>query len=114
MAKTSITKKLRGLENVTFAHRNYRDYSPDIKNNLIYCDPPYAKTTGYSLGKFDTDEFWEWVRVMSVNNTVLVSSYEAPDDFECVWQIEKRLGLRDSDGNHKVSYEKLFKMKENK
>lgn len=52
-----------------------------IKSAVIYCDPPYKNTKRYSIDKnFDYDRFWDWVRVMSENNIVIISEQEAPDD----------------------------------
>ena len=61
---------------------DYRNLRPHGK--LIYCDPPYANTTGYNSEVFDSDEFWRVVREWSDTNIVLVSEYAAPRDFRCV------------------------------
>lgn len=54
---------------------------------LIYCDPPYAGTTGYRQGAFDHAAFWqrcrEWV---AAGVPVFVSEYTAPEDFVKVWE----------------------------
>lgn len=56
-------------------------------NSIIYCDPPYNDTTSYKTGAFDTDKFWQWCRdKVKEGYKVFVSEYNAPDDFECVWQ----------------------------
>lgn len=52
-----------------------------IAGATIYCDPPYAGVTGYSGRKFDTDQFFDWCRQMGKHNVIIVSEYEAPDDF---------------------------------
>jgi hypothetical protein len=45
----------------------------------LYCDPPYAGTTGYACGPFDHPRFWarcqEWARAGS---RVFVSEYTCP------------------------------------
>jgi DNA adenine methylase len=47
--------------------------------SIIYCDPPYIGTTGYSNGDFDHVRFWKtvdgWV---STGSIVLVSEYQGP------------------------------------
>jgi DNA adenine methylase len=75
----------------------------------IYCDPPYENTTNYGT-KFDHNLFWEIMRKWSETNDVYISSYEAPEDFECVWEASKRVTLGHDKGN--VKYERLFKLKE--
>ena len=65
------------------------------KNALIYCDPPYAGTTKYRFGSFDSNSFWQWCRDMSKKgNTVIVSEYNAPDDFNCIWSKETKTDIR--------------------
>lgn len=55
------------------------------------CDPPYKSTSGYATGGFNHEEFFDWCRDMAKKgNLVFVSEYEAPDDFECVWQGEQK------------------------
>lgn len=56
-------------------------------NSVIYCDPPYQGTKQYSTSKnFDHERFWEWCRFMTdKGHDVLVSEYNAPEDFVCIW-----------------------------
>jgi DNA adenine methylase len=79
---------------------------------LIYCDPPYKNTTQYgATGDFDADAFWSVVRRWSMNNTVFISEYVAPDDFKCVWQHETRLEIRNKNNVREPRIEKLFQWK---
>ena len=79
------------LKNVTFSSGLYTQFS-NLKNYIIYCDPPYENTAQryyddeINMLKFDSDQFWNWCRKMSKNNIVFVSSYNAPKDFEKIWQ----------------------------
>ena len=100
-----ILKKTDTMKNVHFKHCNYKDLNPN--NALIYCDPPYDGCTGYGLGKFDSTEFWEWCRVVSKNNTVIISEYTAPDDFKCIWEKDVKLCMRSKNGCQPRT-EKLF------
>lgn len=88
----------------------YGDYSnneySDIKNAVIYCDPPYQNTTKYSTSEFDYDKFWNWCRKMSKNNIVLISEYNAPDDFKCIWSKSVTTSLKVHEHENRV--EKLF------
>jgi len=74
--------------------------------SIVYCDPPYKSTTGYN-GNFDHIEFWDWCRVISINSSVFVSEYEAPDDFECVWSKSVSSSLTKNTGS-KSGVERLF------
>lgn len=81
------------------------------QNSIIYCDPPYKGTTKYFVD-FDHEFFWNWVRNMSrLGHTVFVSEYDAPRDFECVWekQVSSSLSSNGMCGGNKISIEKLFK-----
>ena len=70
---------------------DYRDHDP--RGMLIYCDPPYKNTTGYSANtekiEFDHDEFWDTMRRWSRHNIVFISEYRAPRDFACVARFHK-------------------------
>lgn len=81
-AKKALLAKHRQTKHVVFQHSNYRTLAP--KGCLIYCDPPYARTTGYST-PWDSLTFWETVRRWCKHNTVIVSEYIAPVDFEIIW-----------------------------
>jgi len=78
-------------------------------NSIIYCDPPYQKTTKYdAISKnFNHEVFWEWCRIMSEYHQVFVSEYNAPDDFECVWKKEVNMKL-ELKSNSTKRIEKLF------
>ena len=80
----SQVEKLQGVE---FWCGSYDSYEMP-ENSVIYCDIPYKGTTQYSTSKdFNHDAFWNWCRQMTAKgHDVLVSEYQAPDDFVCVWQ----------------------------
>ena len=68
----------------SYLHMDYGDRA------TIYCDPPYANTTGYKSGKFDHIRFWSWCRVMAnMGFEVFVSESNIPDDVdsEIVWEV---------------------------
>lgn len=95
------------LQGVELIHSSYKDleFKP---NSIIYCDPPYEGTTGYK-DKFNHTEFWQWCREKSnEGHTVFISEYNAPDDFECIWQQELNVSVAKS-GKQKKAVEKLFK-----
>ena len=104
--KETIAKKAVKLQGVKFKHQSYKEIKVD--NCLIYCDPPYANTTGYSaVGEFDSAEFWSTMREWSKTNTVVVSEYTAPEDFLCVWYRSTKTDMHTKSGKeHRI--ERLF------
>ena len=85
-AHNSLLKQIEHLKDCGFSCGDYFDmYIPE--NSIIYCDPPYSATTGYKMD-FNSDIFWNWVREKSKTNKVFVSEYNAPSDFECIWEKE--------------------------
>jgi DNA adenine methylase len=108
-AQQNIKAQQPYLQGVEFHCCNYYELAYP-EQSLIYCDPPYAGTTGY-LGGFDHEVFWGWVRGMtSLGHTVFVSEFSAPDDFECLWEKEIPNVMNGTAG--KRGTEKLFKLKE--
>ena len=104
-AKRNFQKQLPNLNDIILKNKDYRDLNIS-KRCLIYCDPPYSTGIGYS-SDFDNEEFWEWCRKQSSEgNIVVVSEYEAPDDFECIW--EKNVKTHQNNRNKLERIEKLF------
>jgi len=64
-----------------------------IKGYVIYCDIPYKGTTKYKTEAFPYEEFYEWCKEMSIHNTVLISEYNMPDEFTCIWEKELKTSL---------------------
>ena len=94
--------------NVQIIRKSYEDHEP--KNMLIYCDPPYKETEGYSTGSFDHDVFWETMRKWSRDNCVFISEENAPADFRVVWRRKKRRTL--DKGVRFYKEEKLYMYKD--
>ena len=109
-AERSLLKDFPGVKNATFTCLDYRDVEiPD--GAIVYADPPYANTTGYTLGQFDTNEFWDCMRQLSKRCEVYISEESAPDDFECIWSQEQTRTLDYNKSNQPKKVEKLFKYK---
>lgn len=105
-AKRTLLRDIKKMWDVKFECKDYRDI--EYTNALIYCDPPYAKTTKYTTGNFDNEAFWQWCRDMQAKgNTVIVSEYNAPEDFKCIWSKDVKLELRSKNGREN-RIEKLF------
>lgn len=106
----NLNKQAPNLKGITFKCCDFREVK-NLKDYVIYCDIPYKNTTEYTTGNFPYEEFYDWCREMSKNNIVLVSEYNMPDDFECIWSKETKV-LIDSNrkprdkSNNRV--EKLF------
>jgi DNA adenine methylase len=104
----NISKQINSLKDVEFKNSDYKE--GEYSNSLIYCDPPYENTTKYDANdSFNHVEFWEWVRKMSKTNIVLISEYNAPIDFKCIYKKELTTSL-DSKSSKKAC-EKIFMMK---
>jgi len=80
----------RELQNVEFNVGSYTQFS-NLRNHVIYCDPPYTNTKCIYSEKFDNNSFWEWVCEMNKTNVIFISEYTAPDDFECVYENKKKI-----------------------
>lgn len=103
----NLSSQVPNLKGVKFLNKNYLDLKKEnIKNFVIYCDPPYANTTEYKHGDFDSIKFWDWVRDISKDNFVFISEYNAPDDFKCIWSKEVTTSLKVKE--HENRTEKLF------
>lgn len=108
--KRNAIKQSPKIQNVEFICDSYENLS--FNNCLIYCDPPYAGTSGYKTGAFDHEKFFEWCREQAKNNIVFVSEYNAPDDFIEVWRGEIKTNFASSRtrATHNA-IEKLFRVK---
>lgn len=100
----NVLKQINNLKDVEFKNIDYREFNIP-ENSVVYCDPPYQDTTKYK-DEFNHEEFWEWVRKNSKDNIVLISEYNAPNDFECIWQKELIITLDKNSRSNAV--EKLF------
>jgi DNA adenine methylase len=98
-------KIITNSDHITFHSQDYRNFNP--MNMVIYCDPPYLNNrldTKY-FNDFDTDKFWETMRIWSLNNLVIISEYEAPCDFECIYELPINTTFS---GKSIIRNEKLF------
>jgi len=93
-AANSLDRKFQGLARAAhdFAALDFMAEAPE-GGLPVYCDPPYAGTTGYrgpGVPAWDPAAFWararEWA---AAGSTVLVSEYQAPPDATCIWARER-------------------------
>lgn len=109
-ARRNLMKQANLLSNIKFCCDSYENLIIP-SNSLIYCDPPYANTTSYSTGSFDSFAFFDWCKYQKLmGNCVYISEYNAP--FTEVWNKETKSSLSANgfSGNSKMSIERLFKV----
>jgi DNA adenine methylase len=90
--RNSLETQIPFIKDIVFVHTAYHllDYPP---NSIIYCDPPYRKTTKYKDG-IDYEHFYQWCRDMkSRGHIVYVSEYNMPEDFICVWSKDQKVHI---------------------
>lgn len=101
----SQIKNFQSLQNSLFINCDYKDLILTA-SSFIYCDPPYANTKEYE-SKFNSKEFWKWCnKQVEDGHIVLISEYDAPAEYICIWSKEMQDGMGSKKSNKKV--EKLF------
>ena len=114
-AINNLKKQAPDLEGIDFKCTSFLELPKDkIKDYVIYCDIPYRDTTKYKTETFPYEEFYQWVKDMSVHNTVLISEYNMPDEFECIWSKETKVNFdskRTAGAKDNIRIEKLFTYK---
>ena len=103
-------QRLQQLERLESTNLSY-DYFSDVKDSILYLDPPYEGTHNYYKFEFDSLAFYDWAYKIAENNIVLISSYDIPDDrFEEVYRFDKARSTLQG-GCHNSKREKLFMVK---
>lgn len=104
----NLKAQAKNLNNIKFRLCSFDSYNPKEYNNCVfYCDPPYKNTTKYKTGDFPYEHFYSWVRDMSKSNVVLVSEYNMPDDFKCIWEMDVSCSI---DSNKRCGTKKIEKL----
>lgn len=107
-SKRSLLKDMATLQDAHFVCEDYRRVCIP-PGAVIYADPPYNNTTGYSGERFDSSEFWRAMRLLAdTGHTVFVSEQEAPPGIECIWEKPFTRTLDRNKGNQFTVTEKLF------
>lgn len=83
------------LHRMSFSQASFFDIEfINPAERVVYCDPPYRATQGYSVGDFDHDAFWQRCNELHAQGfLVAVSEYNAPDGWQCVWRKDTALQL---------------------
>lgn len=109
MCLSNMRAQAPKLADVRISCRDFMSYDPDEwYETVFYCDPPYRGTSGYGKIRFPFDDFDRWCRKMARNNWVLVSEFEMPSDFRCVWEKERFIGVNSDGANRTRKTERLY------
>ena len=94
-AKKKLLHKISNMENVEFLAQDYKDVIIPY-GSFVYCDIPYKNTSGYTVGEFNHDEFYQWVITNKDNFTCYISEYKhnVPAEFEIVWELDHACDMR--------------------
>ena len=78
---------------------------------VVYCDPPYANTTGYSTGTFDYPTFYSTLTTWAETRSVYLSEYAVPAGINSrvIWSHEKSMPL-DRASNIRTAKENLYRI----
>ena len=99
-------QQLQQLERIELTCGSYTDYEYQ-DGDIVYCDPPYEGTAGYTAGGFDHKAFYEWVATRPYQ--VWFSSYQNISDkrFKMVW-AKGKVNLMGGASNQKRNYECIY------
>ena len=112
LGRLAQLENMKVIPSLEIHNKDYKEFS-DIKNSIIYLDPPYKDTKkAYKHNNLNYEEFYSWCEYMSKDNIVLISGYHMPDDFEVVYEFTKVKSTIQS-GQHESKYEKLYMVKDN-
>lgn len=107
-SKRSILKDMPGLSGAEFMCKDYRAV-PIPPGAVVYADPPYADTTGYTGERFDSADFWACARLIAeTGHKIFVSEQKAPEGWVCVWEKPFLRTLDRNKDNQFTVTEKLF------
>lgn len=105
----NLKEQAPNLNGIEFSCRDYEDYlNMGIKNALFYLDPPYKGTKRYSKQNINYEEFYDFCRELSKDNIVVISEYNMPDDFTCIWEKERKVLQKSDRVTGEKAVEKLF------
>ena len=108
----NLKKQAPNLKDVEFKCCDFLDLPKDkINGYVIYCDIPYRGTTKYKTDPFPYEEFYKWANEMAKHNTVLISEYDMPSNFKCIWKKHTKVNFdsnRTEGDKSNIRTEKLF------
>ena len=100
------------VKDILFHNTEYYNLEIPAKS-IIYCDPPYEGATKYKgTDSFDHTHFWQWCREKAAEGyEVYISEYNAPEDFECIFEKEQICNIDNKNLQKENKIEKLFTFK---
>lgn len=105
----NLREQSPNLQGIDFRCCDFNKFDTSkYKNALFYLDPPYRDTKKYNNKDFDYEKFYDFCRELSKTNIVLISEYSMPDDFNCIWQKQRKVMQKSDRANGEVATEKLF------
>lgn len=108
-SRRALIRDFEILKDVTFICKDYREVHIP-KDAVVYCDPPYKnKMSAYGIKEdFDTDKFWDYMRILSQEHSVYISELTAPNDFIAIWEKPVLRQLSNCSADNFTAVEKLF------
>jgi len=112
-ASIQVSNIAKQLKDVKFKSGKYNIFS-NLKNYVIYCDPPYSRGNYYfdeshNRRIFNHIDFWNWCLKMSEKNIVFVSEYSCPIKDKRIKLIyNKKVKLTGSTPSERKRFEKLY------
>lgn len=105
----SLLREQKLLKDIIFNTAEYDEVVIE-NNSIVYCDAPYIGTSGYMIGKFDFNKYYDWLKEISKNNLVLISEYSMPHGFKEVdsWIMDSGIGNGVGSKTNDSSVERLF------
>ena len=102
---SSLLKK-QNYKNTKILNLDFRDVQIP-KNSLIYCDPPYKSTNGYSV-EFDNVFFENYINELSKDNIVIISEYSKLENTDIYYSFEFTRGMRSGENKENVTVKELL------
>lgn len=108
-AAAALRKQAPTVRGGEFRLGDYSD-APVTADAVVYCDPPYAGTTGYgAAGPFDSARFWRTAEAWAaLGAAVLVSELDAPAGWAEVWRRPMPTYVRG--GGYQVAAERVERL----
>lgn len=105
-AARSLKKTFATFTATEFAVVDFLTVVPFPVSGIIYCDPPYRGTSGYTTGAFDYDRFVSRVsQWANAGATVFVSEFDFPIG-TCVLEIDRARYV----GNRGTAVDRLYRV----
>lgn len=95
---------------ISFIYNDYQKIKiPQNEKTILYCDAPYKNTKSYGISpKFNFNEYYNWIKEISLKVPIFISEQEMPDEFNkyIIWEKEAKRTIGAS--NNYKSCEKLY------